>query len=166
MLNRSINTTALNHESLASSALGSLFALELFAPSRELYLVSPWLSDVPLLNNAFGQFRPLLPEQEMAQVRLSTLLNTLAQRGTQVCLLTRPDEQSQPFLRRLQTAVQCKCLPTLHEKLLVTNHFYWRGSMNFTYAGVHQNDEHSELSTEPTQIAQALLEARQRWESV
>lgn len=166
MRNRFINTTALNHESLASSALGSLFALELFVPSRELYLFSPWLSDVPLLNNAFGQFRVLLPEQEMAQVRLSALLNTLAQRGTHVFVLTRPGGQSEPFLRRLQTIVQCKYLSTLHEKVLVTNHFYWRGSMNFTYAGVYHNDEHSELSTEPGQIAQALLEARQRWEGI
>lgn len=166
MPNRSINTTALNHESLASSALSSLFAMELFAPSRELYLFSPWLSDVTLLNNAFGQFRALLPEHEMAQVRLSALLNTLAQRGTQVCILTRPGVHSEPFLRRIQAIIHCKYLSTLHEKVLVTNHFYWRGSMNFTYAGVHQNDEHSELSTEPGQIAQALLEARQRWEGV
>jgi hypothetical protein len=53
---------------------------------------------------------------------------------------------------------------TLHEKGLIGENFYLRGSMNFTYSGIYINDEHIELTTEPDQVARAILEAQQRWE--
>jgi hypothetical protein len=38
--------------------------------------------------------------------------------------------------------------------------------MNFTYSGVNLNDESIELTTEPEQVALALLEADHRWEGL
>lgn len=171
MPNRTIKSTAHNQSVQLIHAMSSLFVLELLAPSKAIYLFSPWVTDVPLLDSAFGQFRPLLPENEQEKARLSTILNKLAERGSQIYVMTRPkakrgENYTDLFLSRLGDAIQRKYVPTLHEKGLVTDHFYFRGSMNFTYSGVNLNDEHSELSTEPDVIAQALINARQRWESV
>jgi phosphatidylserine/phosphatidylglycerophosphate/cardiolipin synthase-like enzyme len=165
--NRIIKSTAHNVGKQLQHLLSSLFALELLAPSTEIYLFSPWVSDVPLLNSAFGQFRALLPEAETTDVRLSVLLNALADRGARVHILTKSNQRyTELFLSRLDEGVVYRCRDELHEKGLVTNHFYFRGSMNFTYSGIHLNDEHCELTTDQGVVAQALLEARQRWESL
>jgi hypothetical protein len=167
MPNRTIKTTAHDQATQLRDSLASLFALELMAPSEELFLISPWISDVELLNSAFGQFRSVMPEVEGRNMRLSSILNTLAERGTTVRIICREEQgYTRQFLDRLTERIQKGCLETLHEKLLITRHFYFRGSMNFTYSGINLNDEHSELSTDPGDIAKALIEARRRWESI
>jgi hypothetical protein len=120
---------------------------------------------VLLLGNSFGQFRAVVPEVSESDLRLSTLLNVLSERGAQVRLVCRPNQsRTEDFLRRLSSAIQVKHVETLHEKGLIGEHFYLRGSMNFTYSGIHLNDEHVELTTEPEQVALALAEAKQLWE--
>lgn len=79
MPNRTIKSTAHNQSVQLIHAMSSLFVLELLAPSKAIYLFSPWVTDVPLLDSAFGQFRPLLPENEQEKARLSTILNKLAE---------------------------------------------------------------------------------------
>jgi hypothetical protein len=89
------------------------------------------------------------------------------ERGTDLFIVCRPDqERTEAFLRNLVAAAQIKRIPSFHEKGLVSEHFYLRGSMNFTFSGIKINDEHVELTTEPDQIAGALFEAQQRWETL
>lgn len=165
MPNRIIKSAARNSSIQLTDCLSSLFALELLSPGRELYLVSPWISDMVLLSNNFGQFRAIIPELAEGQVRLAALLSTLSERGTQVRLMCRPNQpQTEDFLRKLTPEIDVRQVETLHEKGLVSDHFYLRGSMNFTFSGVNLNDEHVELTTQPDQVALALLEAQQRWE--
>ena len=167
MPNRHIKSSARNSSPQLTDCLCSLLALELLSPSPELYLFSPWLSDMPLLSNTFGQFRAIIPEATEGQVRLAVILATLAERGAQVRLLCRPDQPTtEDFLRKLPPTIVVKQANTLHEKGLISSHFYLRGSMNFTFSGVNLNDEHVELTTDPEQVALALLEAQQRWETI
>ncbi len=120
-----------------------------------------------LLSNTFGQFRAIIPELTEGQVRLAAILTTLSERGTKVRLMCRPNQpQTEDFLRKLSPEIEVKQLETLHEKGLISSHFYLRGSMNFTFFGVNINDEHVELTTEPDQVGLALLEAQQRWETL
>lgn len=126
-------------------------------------MVSPWVSDFPLLDNAFGQFRALIPEYE-GRVRLSTVLNALQAHGTAIYVLTRPHD-SQDFVLRLHPDIHRKVAPSLHEKSLLTAHFYLRGSMNLTYMGVNRNDEHVELSSDAGDITLALVNVQLLWEA-
>jgi hypothetical protein len=164
MPNRVIKSTAYASSRTLNDALSSLFVLELFAPSNRIYLISPWITDFTLLDNRFGQFRTLLPEYN-GQVRLSVILNTLAEQGTTIYVLSRPDT-SRDFVARLHPYIQRRVSPDLHEKSLLTDHFYLRGSMNFTYSGLNRNEEHIELSTTPTDIAQASVAAEAFWRGV
>jgi hypothetical protein len=167
MPNRIIKSSARNSSIQLMDCLSSLFALELLSPSPELYLFSPWISDMVLLSNSFGQFRVVVPELAESQIRLAALLCALSERGTRVRLMCRPNQlQTEDFLRKLSPEIEVKQVETLHEKGLISTHFYLRGSMNFTFSGVNLNDEHVELTTEPDQVALALLEAQQRWETV
>ena len=163
MPNRTIKSNAHASGQMLSYTLSSLFALELFAPSPAIYVVSPWISDFPLLDNAFGQFRALIPENE-GRVRFSAVLNALQAQGTVIHVLTRPTS-SQDFVFRLHPDIHRKVAPNLHEKSLLTAHFYLRGSLNLTYMGVNRNDEHVELSSDAGDIAQALVNVQLLWEA-
>jgi hypothetical protein len=164
MPNRMIKSSARKSSMQLVDCLSSIFAIELAVPGRYLYLFSPWLSDVALIDNRFGQIRALMPNLGERQLRFSLLLNTIASYGTLIYIVCRPNhERTEAFLTRLSPSIRVKQVETLHEKGLVGENFYLRGSMNFTYSGIHINDEHVELTTEPDQVARALLEAQQRW---
>ncbi|HSH82660.1 MAG TPA: phospholipase D-like domain-containing protein DpdK [Herpetosiphonaceae bacterium] len=165
MANRVIKSRARNSSLQLSDCLASLLALELISPSRRLYLLSPWISDMALLSSRFGQFRAIMPELGSTELRLAGVLTALAERGAEIRVLCRRGHAyTEAFLRSLPGEVQWRYIDTLHEKGLIGDHFYLRGSMNFTYSGVNLNDESVELTTEPSEIALALAEADQLWE--
>jgi len=61
MQNRVVKSRARSSSSQLADMIGTLFALELLAPSPEMYVVSPWMSDAPLLDSSFGRFRAFFP---------------------------------------------------------------------------------------------------------
>ncbi len=164
MPNRVIKSTAHAAGRTVSDVLRSIFALELFAPSETIYLISPWITDFAVVDNAFGQFRALFPEAN-DNVRLSSVLNSLADQGSLIRVLSRPGV-SNDFILRLHSNIQRKTKPNLHEKSFLTDHFYLRGSMNFTFSGLNRNDEHVEVTTEPTDLAQAHIAIQTLWEEI
>lgn len=170
MQNRIIKSRARTSSTQLTDCLSSLLVLELLHPSKQLYLISPWISNVPLLTNRFGQFRALMPEMSKSQLGLADILCLLHERGTLVRVVCLPPPRQQPstadFLRRLPEEVEWRYDEVLHEKGLLTDHFYLRGSMNFTYFGVNINDEHIELTSDPATVATALLEALRSWETL
>jgi hypothetical protein len=167
MHNRIIKSKARSSIVQLADCISSLFALELLSPSPEIYLISPWIGDVPLLNNSYGQYRSIAPEMTKRWIGLLDLINMLSERGSKVHILTRTNQvQNDSFLRRLSARVLRKQTTNLHEKGLITHCFYLRGSMNFTYSGVNLNDENVELTTDPNIISQAFIEAQQRWNDI
>lgn len=167
MPNRSIKSKARGGSVQLADCLRSLFALELMCPGPEIYLLSPWISNVPLISNRFGQFRSVMGENGEGDLRLAAILTTLAERGVKVRVMYRSQQpQTEEFLNLLPENIERRSIETLHEKGLIAHSFYLRGSMNFTYSGVNLNDESVELTTDPQDVALALLEARQRWEGL
>lgn len=167
MPNRQIFSRARSSSVQLGELLGSLFAIELIAPSQQLYLTSPWISNMAILNNRHGQLRALMPEMAKDWLGLADVLNELAERGAHVRVACREDQrETRRFLEGLAPAVEWRHSPVLHMKGLVSASFYLRGSMNFTYSGVNINDEQVELSTESEVVAGAYLEAQTRWEDL
>lgn len=167
MPNRSIKSKARGSSVQLLDCLSSLFLLELLSPSPELYLISPWLSKVVLIHNRFGQFRAIASELNKSELHLADILTLLAKKGTQVRILCRPhNHQTEEVLELLPASVEYRHTETLHEKGLISHHFYLRGSMNFTYAGVNLNDESVELTRNPDEVARALIAARAQWEAL
>ncbi len=167
MPNRSIKSKARSSSVQLTDCLSSLFALELICPSPEVYLISPWISNVTLISNRFGQFRAVMRDSGEGDLRLAAILTALAERGVKVRVMCRSKhQQTEEFLNLLPENIERRSIETLHEKGLITHHFYLRGSMNFTYSGVNLSDESVELTTDPQDVALALIEARQRWEAL
>jgi hypothetical protein len=147
--------------------LASLLACELICPSERLFLVSPWVSDIPVLRNDAGEFAAMAPSWPRTRVCLSRVLATLAERGTAVHIAITPAEHNAAFVARMRDAAGCVLLlesPTLHEKGLLGDDYYLMGSLSFTVNGITLNDELANLHTDPGFIAENRDAMAQRWE--
>lgn len=164
MPNRVIKSRAPGGATQLADTLASLLALELMEPGGRLYLISPRLGDMALIASPFGQFRALMPELGQTELRLSGALGALAARGSAVRVLyRRGDVHTDAFIARLAPDVERRGLDRLDERGLVSERFYLRGSLEFDLGGVGAGDESVEISTDPGDVARALLDAEQLW---
>jgi hypothetical protein len=164
MPNHVIKARAPGGTSQLGDALASLMAMELLAPGGRFYLISPRLGDMTILRSPYGQFRALMPELGRSELRLGEALSLLAQRGTQVRVIYRPgDTHTDAFIARLAIQVERRPVARLDERGLVSERCYLRGSLEFDLGGVSAGDESVEISTEPEDVARALLDAEQLW---
>jgi phosphatidylserine/phosphatidylglycerophosphate/cardiolipin synthase-like enzyme len=145
--------------------LQSVFAAELIAPSGQIWLVSPWLSDVAILDNRSGTFRALKPSWENRMLRLSELLTELVRRGSRIVVITRPHStqvveavRSQLTKERDRQRFVWRYSETLHAKGLLTDDCCLSGSMNFTHNGVLRLEEMLSYQTQHSVIAQLRLD--------
>lgn len=150
--------------------LQSIFVAEILVPSEELWLVSPWISDIPIINNEAGEFSSLVPEWDRAPIRLSQVLHYLVEHFAHVYITTRAEEHNKSFLQALQKApqghtgsIQVQESTLLHEKGLLGRDFFLSGSFNFTFYGISLNDEIAHLHTDPTIVAENRIAFRERW---
>ncbi|CAM5296468.1 phospholipase D-like domain-containing protein DpdK [Streptomyces hirsutus] len=146
VLRRTLRTnarSALRADSLIRTAL----LAQLSAPGGEVWLVSAWVSDVDLVDNADGSFDYLLGEDPPLQCRLSDLLLMLAKSGTAVRVVTQDVPANAIFLERLalgrvgRTDLEVFLDQDIHEKSLVGPGWMFDGSMNFTRNGLARNKE-------------------------
>ena len=56
--------------------LQSLFVAELIRPSRRLWISSPWISDVEIVDNRARQFGTLCPDWPATRIRLTRVLES------------------------------------------------------------------------------------------
>ena len=143
--------------------LQTVFATELLMPSRCLWIVSPWLRDVPVLDNRMGDFLSLCPEFPYAEVRLSLVLRELLNRGTQVVIATRPGSGNRQVVDGLGDARHRLTFherSDLHAKGLVGDLYSLIGSMNMTYNGIDRLTEMLVFETNPARVAEVRLAFR------
>lgn len=153
--------------------LQAIFVAELLTPSRCLWLVSPWISDIPVIDNSANTFLCLEPSWSRDRVRLSQVLSTLAEQGTTVHIATRPDPHNRSFIEglkaridRMDVAMRFHITEELHAKGILGNAYYLAGSMNFTYNGIALNEEALHYQTAPEVIAEQQVIFESRWGGV
>lgn len=147
--------------------LQSLFAAELLLPSRCLWLVSPWLTDLELLDNRSGAFASLDPQWGARRIRLAEILGRLLEVGAHIVVATRPGQHNDTFLRKLDDLSRASGAAdrltfhyseTLHLKGILGNDFYLSGSMNVTFNGVEILEEGVTFETSPEAIGTARIQ--------
>lgn len=143
--------------------LQGLFARELLYPSRCLWLVSPWVRNIEVIDNRTASFRSLDPDLPPSGLLLTDVLRRLLDRGTQVVVATRPEAESLRFCELLRDAVAGQpsknalvihTRDILHAKGLVGDDFALTGSMNFTHSGVEIQTELVTLQRARSEVAQ------------
>ena len=166
MSNRQIIRSSSTSNAEIRELLQGIFAAELLCPSRCLWVVSPWLSDLELLDNRSGAFASLDPQWGSRQIRLAEMLGRLLELGTQVIIATRPDAHNESFLRKLDdfaraagndSRLTIHRLPALHTKGILGDDFYISGSMNITFNGVEVLEEGLLFTTEAESVANARI---------
>jgi len=148
--------------------LQTILVAELIAPSQCLWLISPWVSDIPMIDNTANTFQALEPSWYRSKIRLSQVLTALTHQGTTVCVATRPDSHNNSFLETLKTTADWDYLSLhkaeeLHSKGILSDSFYLAGSMNFTFNGITVNQETLSYETDPATIAEQKLNFSVRW---
>ena len=148
--------------------LQTIFVAELLAPSRELWLVSPWITNIQVIDDSSGRFR-ILNESGRSGMHLADILARLQRGGARVVVVTRPQESS-AFLSALRHAsrtgeansLEIIEKDTLHAKGLVGDHYCVWGSMNFTWSGTSRWDELIEVA-DGAKVHEILAEFRQEY---
>ncbi|MGW4580327.1 hypothetical protein KI427_09130 [Rhodococcus ruber] len=154
---------------LASDVVQSLFVSEILSPSKDVWLLSPWISDIPVIDNRAGAFTGMLPEMTVRMILLTDALIELAKRGSRVHVVVRPDARNMKVTEKLAAAAETnefiKVLEkkNLHEKALLTSRFHLHGSMNFTHYGREVNEEALVLDTDADNISRANLDYHERF---
>ena len=86
--------------------------------------------------------------------------------GTEVNIVTRPDDHNEVFLRRLEDSASAAGVrqllsmterDRLHTKGILTCRGLMLGSMNLTYSGLDLNDEVITYDTDPQALASARI---------
>lgn len=156
--------------------LQNLLVMEALVPSASLWLVSPWVTDIEVVDNRAAGFAGIEPLWPQRRLRLSEVLASLAQRGTEIVIATRSDEHNQLFHRRMSAAsaavgaadrvrIVIDEHDEQHEKGLLSDGFFLSGSMNFTVRGIRLNDEVVSITLDPDEISQARINMRDRYGS-
>jgi phosphatidylserine/phosphatidylglycerophosphate/cardiolipin synthase-like enzyme len=141
-----------------------------------MWIVSPWISDIELVDNSTRDFQAL-SRWGPRKVRLSELLLTFAQQGTHVVIATTSAPTNQWFLDRIKRLFNEDGLSdrlsiaidkddVLHTKSIVADDYAIVGSMNFTIAGITLREEYIQLQYGVEQVAGARMEALDRFGGV
>lgn len=172
-MNRVIRKSRAQSASEVKDLLCAIFAAELVLPSECLWLVTPWVSDVELLDNTAGTFKEL-SRFGRRKIRLAEVLGELALRGATIILATNSDVHNNTFRRRLEflahdlrvsdrIRIEIDNTDALHAKTLTGDDFALMGSMNFTYSGIELREEQVELRTDTPYVMQARMDMRDRF---
>jgi hypothetical protein len=166
---RRSQATGIKVDSVIQAALLS----ELVRPvseGRTLWLVSGWVTDVPIIDNSYGAYDALLGDGFPAVANLSHVLGAIHRRGTFVNLVTMRMPRNEFFADQLRRAAGNSPEPYItdgervHEKTLCTKSWLIEGSMNFTRNGLGVNDESVTYTTSSAKTAKALIDFAARWE--
>jgi hypothetical protein len=172
-MSRVIRKSQTRSSTEAASLLANLFTAELISPSECVWLVSPWISDIQILNNETGSLEPL-NRWGPRSIRLAEVLATLASGGSSVVIGTTADAHNDEFIGHLSARaaelgagnkVRITRDPAnlLHEKAITGDDYAVVGSMNITWYGVNLREEYLELRTEEDFVARARLDAMDRF---
>jgi hypothetical protein len=173
MEDRVIHKSASQARNEVRDLLEAIFIAELISPSRCLWVVSPWVSDIIVVDNSGAGYDGLDPTLGSRPLRLSEALARLVGLGSTVCVACRPIETNDRFLDALRAAFDRVNAPedalivteteNLHEKGLLGDDYYLSGSMNLTYSGVELLDEVVRLELDGASVAAARVTFHARY---
>lgn len=172
MTARSLRTTAFASREELADALQCVFVSEVLVPSTPLWIVTPWISDVPIIDNRAGRFTGLIPALPQRWIRLGEILEQQLIRGGSLVIACRPDDHNRSFTDLLhrrtreigrEQRVRISESAELHEKGILSGSVLLSGSMNLTHNGLRKLEEVVHLTDEGDAVTRARVAYRDRW---
>lgn len=145
----------------------TMFVAEILHAKDTIWIVSPWITNISLIDNRSGGFDFLNPEWGRREIRVSEVLVSLMARGANVQVVTRQIQTNENFInavveearvQALQDKLRVIMRDTLHSKGLLLTRSMLLGSMNLTYSGMQINDESIEFCISEEDVARTRLE--------
>ena len=166
--NRSVRTRPRNGLAI-SDLLTSALLSELCRPSAELWIVSGWITDIPVLDNRHRQYDAVLGDVARSSLLLTEVLAELVERGCDLHVALREVDHNRRFVEAVGDRAQADRLtvygsrrPCTRRSWLATN-WVMKGSMNFTWNGLQQNEESIDSRVDRQSAGKERLELRTRW---
>ena len=172
MTGRSLRTNAFASREELADALQCLFVSELLQPSTPLWIVTPWISDVPIIDNRAGRFTGLVAALPERWIRLGEALEQQLIRGGEVVVACRPDDHNLAFTEQLKRrsreagradVLRVQLSAELHEKGILGASCLLSGSMNLTYNGLRRLEEVVHLTVDPDAMTRTRVAYQDRW---
>ena len=164
---RRIFKSAVTSQNLIRELLQLMLLGELMAPGgQRVWFVSPWISNIAILDNRAGGFNSVNPEWGARQIRLVEIVVELMVRGCPLGVATSLDGHNLAFLDSLAEAAAAIGVSdklsivrreNLHTKGILLRRGLLTGSMNITYRGLELNDEAIIYDTSLQSLAQARI---------
>ena len=166
--------TAAGTPTIIKELLQMIFSAELLkASEREIWIVSPWLSNVEIFDNRSGYFADINPDWPCTAIRLIDVLLALLVQGAVVNIVVDTEEarfknnlHNDKFFGAIDKRVhqegvrdQIKLLKSnnLHTKGFLFDSGFLSGSMNMTFNGLEVLDEHIVFDRSKDAISKARL---------
>lgn len=157
----------------ARELLATLLATELVCPSKCIWFISPWITDLPIVDNSAGTFGPLSPWGSRPTT-LAEVLISLAIGGSTIVIGTTPDPHNRSFITRMRSLADDQRVSekilikidesnALHTKSVVSDDYAIVGSMNLTIGGIDVREEYIELKTDQAFVSQARIDCFERF---
>lgn len=150
--------------------LQSIFMSELISPSKCIWIVSPWISDIQIIDNRSNQCTTIEPDWARKQVLLTDVITKLADLGTVIRIATRRDQHNDRFLSEIQRKshefekrIYFYENTVLHEKGILGDHYYLSGSMNLTQNGITFSEESLQYITDTSMVSENRISFASRW---
>lgn len=150
--------------------LQGIFIAELIKPSTLLWIASGWVSDIDILDNTARQVSSLYPDWPARNIKLSSVLAAIAEKGGQIALVLRDEEHNYAFIGKFEEirsihhgTLHLIVEPDFHEKGIVGDDYLLSGSMNFTHRGIQVNDEHLVYRCDPASVQERRLVMEEKW---
>lgn len=150
--------------------LQSIFVAELLSPSRRLWLLFGWISDVEILDNRGRQFASLHPDWASTWIRFRAVLEAYLERGGNIALVLRDVDHNREFISKIDglrknypERIKIRLDPDVHEKGILGDDFLLSGSMNLTYNGITVKSEHVTLRTDPASVEEWRMVIEEKW---
>ena len=163
---RRIFKTSNTNQTELKDLLQTIFIGEILSPSKCLWIISPWISNIEVINNESGSFNHLDPNWAKRQIRIIEVFIKILSMGSHLVIATRPVDHNQNFLNKLtdytdeygyNNNLTIYKNEILHNKGILGNNCYLNGSMNITYNGIEILDEQVTFNIGETDIAEAKL---------
>jgi phosphatidylserine/phosphatidylglycerophosphate/cardiolipin synthase-like enzyme len=166
--------TATSTPKIIKELLQMIFAAELLkASERQIWIVSPWLSNVEIFDNRSGYFAEINPDWPCASIRLVDVLVELLKQGSEVNIVVDSEEAKNENNRHndkffntiklrthregLGSKITLRKSDNLHTKGFLFDSGFLSGSMNMTFNGLEVLDEYIVYDRSKDAISQARL---------
>lgn len=164
--------------------LHSLFLAEALAPSKWIYVVSPWTRNIPVLDNRSGAFQWLDEDWPVSRVRLLDWVKTVVRGGSYVQFVDTEcdDDAARVFyeeveqvrrdlgsespgrLREIKKTGSLQQSGGNHLKGVFSQRFALKGSMNFSMHGLTMHTENITVELAGTANYEQLIpQIHQLW---